>query len=380
MIFYSEKNVYEAAKERIRWIFKEFEGRKIVISFSGGKDSTVILNLTKEVMDELGIKKIPVFFCDQEVESPQTIDYVREVMNLPWVEPYWIQSYFQEWNSSAGTWFNVWGKGENWCREKEPGNPYTDIEYDKTRHFKEVLHSMLKYHFGEDYVNLGGVRIEESPARRLGLTKCECYEGVTWGKRSGKESLVFYPIWDWGCNDVWYYIFSNKLSYCKLYNYLFTKKGLAKCRVSSFIHENAIQGLSEIKEIAPKFYAKALKRVANINTTVQTLDMLKSFITTVPPYFEGWDDYVYYLADHLIAEPENRDKIKKKYDYYTKFWRAKFGKYEEGLKVVNEKIGYATAVAIVSEDFEMSKVENVVYTIAIYLKQVKDEVRRANQK
>lgn len=196
MIFYSENNVYEAAKERLRWIFQEFQGRNIVVSFSGGKDSTVILNLTKEVMDELGIKKIPVFFCDQEVESPQTIEYVREVMNLPWVEPYWIQSPFQEWNSSAGKWFNVWGKGEKWCREKEPNNPYTDIEYDKTKHFKEVLHSMLKYHFGEDYVNLGGVRIEESPARRLGLTKGECYDGVTWGKRSGKESLVFYPIWD----------------------------------------------------------------------------------------------------------------------------------------------------------------------------------------
>lgn len=379
MIFYSEKNVYEAAKERIKWIFQEFEGRRIVVSFSGGKDSTVILNLTKEVMDELGVEKIPVFFCDQEVEAPQTIDYVREVMNLPWVEPYWIQSYFQEWNSSAGKWFNVWGKGEKWCREKEPNNPYTDIEYDKTQMFKEVLHSMLKYHFGEDYVCLGGVRIEESPMRRLGLTKAECYKGVTWGKASGKHSLVLYPIWDWSCNDVWYYIFSNKLNYCKLYNYLFTKKGLTKCRVSSFIHENAIQALSEIKEIAPKFYAAALKRVANVNTTVQTLDMLKQYITSVPPYFEDWDDYVNYLADHLIAEKKNRDKIKKGYKYYTSHWREKFGKYEEGIKKINESIGYSTAVAILSEDFEMTKVENACYSLAVYYKGVKDEIKRANQ-
>lgn len=156
MIFYSDKNVYEAAKDRIRWIFDEFKSRRIVVSFSGGKDSTTVLHLVKEVMDERGIRSIPVFFCDQEVEAPQTIEYVREVMGYGWVEPFWIQSYFQEWNSSAGKWFNVWGPGENWCREKEPDNPYTDIKYDKTRHFKDVLDSMMRYHFGDDYVGLGG--------------------------------------------------------------------------------------------------------------------------------------------------------------------------------------------------------------------------------
>ncbi|MFQ8804140.1 MAG: hypothetical protein ACLR8Y_02160 [Alistipes indistinctus] len=111
-------------------------------------------------------EKIPVFFCDQEVEAPQTIEYVRGVMHYDWVEPCWIQSFFQEWNSSAGEWFNVWGIGEKWCRLKEPGNPYTDIVYDKTRHFKAVLDSMLRYHFGRGYIALGGVRIDESPTRQ----------------------------------------------------------------------------------------------------------------------------------------------------------------------------------------------------------------------
>lgn len=41
MIFYSDKNVYEAALERFRYIFREFYGkRKIVVTMSGGKDST----------------------------------------------------------------------------------------------------------------------------------------------------------------------------------------------------------------------------------------------------------------------------------------------------------------------------------------------------
>lgn len=380
MIFYSDKNVYEAAKDRIRWIFDEFNDRRIVVSFSGGKDSTTVLHLVKEVMDEKGIKSIPVFFCDQEVEAPQTIEYVREVMGYGWVEPFWIQSYFQEWNSSAGKWFNVWGPGENWCREKEPDNPYTDIKYDKTRHFKDVLDSMMRYHFGNDYVGLGGVRIQESNTRRLGLTTSKCYKDVTWGKNPSGNALVFYPIWDWGLNDVWYYIFSNRFSYCKLYNYYFTKKPLYKCRVSSFIHENAIQCLAEIKEISPGFYAKALNRVQNINTTVHTYSDMSRYVGELPPYFSSWDEYVVYLADHIIDDPSNSERVKKTYFSTLRRWERKVGKWKDGMDHIREIIGLYACQSIVAEDFEMSKLANRGLDLQIYLNEHRNEIERANSK
>lgn len=378
MIFYSDKNVYEAAKDRIRWIFDEFKSRRIVVSFSGGKDSTTVLHLVKEVMDERGIRSIPVFFCDQEVEAPQTIEYVREVMGYDWVEPFWIQSYFQEWNSSAGKWFNVWGPGENWCREKEPDNPYTDIKYDKTRHFKDVLDSMMRYHFGDDYVGLGGVRIQESNTRRLGLTTSKCYKDVTWGKNPSGNALVFYPIWDWGLNDVWYYIFSNRFSYCKLYNYYFTKKPLYKCRVSSFIHENAIQCLAEIKEISPGFYAKALNRVQNINTTVHTYSDMSRYVGELPPYFSSWDEYVVYLADHIIDDPSNSERVKKTYFSTLRRWERKVGKWKDGMDHIREVIGLYACQSIVAEDFEMSKLANRGLDLQIYLNEHRNEIERAN--
>ena len=58
------------------------------MTMSGGKDSTVVLNLAHEVMKEMGIEKIPVLFLDQEAETPMTIEYIRYIMHLPWVEPY----------------------------------------------------------------------------------------------------------------------------------------------------------------------------------------------------------------------------------------------------------------------------------------------------
>ena len=379
MYFYSDKSVYEAAVDRIEYILREFPDRKVVVDFSGGKDSTVTLHLTKEAWDRVGrAGRIPVMFLDQEAEAPQTVEYVREVMSLPWVEPFWIQSFFKEWNASEGQWFNCWGIGEKWCREKEPGNPCADLTPDVLENFPDVLDSFHRLLFGDDYVALGGVRIQESPARRLGLTQSKCYKDITWGKCPSKNALVFYPIWDWNTNDVWYYIFSNRFHYNKLYNYWMTKRPLVKCRVSSFIHENSIQSLKEIKEVSPEFYTAALKRIANINTTVQAYDKMVGFVGVLPPYFKDWPEYVHYLNEHLVASPESRKSIASGYEAKRRRWHRKFGHWQQGIDLAEETIGQATAQSIVAEDFELTKVENVVYGMAGYYKRHQREIEAFN--
>ena len=60
------KNVYELAMHRIGLIFNEFDN--IYISFSGGKDSGVMLNLCIKYIRESGIKRrIGIFHLDYEV-------------------------------------------------------------------------------------------------------------------------------------------------------------------------------------------------------------------------------------------------------------------------------------------------------------------------
>lgn len=57
------KNVYELVQERLDMIFKEFDN--IYVSFSGGKDSGVLLNLCIDYIRKHNLKrKIGVFHLE----------------------------------------------------------------------------------------------------------------------------------------------------------------------------------------------------------------------------------------------------------------------------------------------------------------------------
>ena len=60
---YMSCNVYEATQQRLRLIFEEFDN--IYVSFSGGKDSSLLLNLTLDFRRKYyPEKKIGVFHQD----------------------------------------------------------------------------------------------------------------------------------------------------------------------------------------------------------------------------------------------------------------------------------------------------------------------------
>ena len=75
---YLDKSVYEAAQERLAYIFKEFDN--ICVSFSGGKDSGLLLNLVMEYMETHGItKRIGLFHQDFEAQYAKTTEYVTRM-------------------------------------------------------------------------------------------------------------------------------------------------------------------------------------------------------------------------------------------------------------------------------------------------------------
>lgn len=86
MKMFLKENVYDSALKRIRYLFDEFPN--IVVAFSGGKDSTVCLQLALIVAREKKRLPLKVAFIDQEAEWDTVIDYIREVMYNPEIQPY----------------------------------------------------------------------------------------------------------------------------------------------------------------------------------------------------------------------------------------------------------------------------------------------------
>ena len=88
---YLEKNVLEAFQERMKLIFEEFDN--IYISFSGGKDSGLLLNMALDYRRKYYPEKvIGVFHQDFEAQYTVTTEYVERTFERiqKEAELYWV--------------------------------------------------------------------------------------------------------------------------------------------------------------------------------------------------------------------------------------------------------------------------------------------------
>jgi predicted phosphoadenosine phosphosulfate sulfurtransferase len=299
---YSAQSVVDAAYERIEWIMREF-GRQVVVRVSGGKDSTVILAIALAVARELDLLPLKVYWLDQEAEWDSTVEIVREWMYRDEVEPLWLQVPFRIFNASSqyDHWLKAWDPdaADRWIHERDP-IALTENVYGTDR-FVKLFGASLAYHLGErPAASIAGVRCEESPNRRKGLTHHTSYKWVTWGNVEDKKlgHYTFYPIFDWHYRDVWKFIFERGLRYSTHYDTLY-RAGIdvRHMRVSNLHHETAVNSLFQLQEFEPDTYDRLVARIGGIDMAGK-LGAADYFPSELPFMFEDWRDY----RDYLLAE------------------------------------------------------------------------------
>lgn len=327
--YYIDRNVFEAGLDRMRFIFDEFDD--VIVHTSGGKDSTVCIQLALIVARERNRLPLKLMFVDQEVEHSQTIDQMMHDMESPEIEPLWIQVpyEFENGTSTECPMFTPWDEEvrDVWMRPKREGNPYTENVY-KTRNFYKMFDAFCQYHFGDRRVaRIGGVRCEESPNRRLALTVDATYKWATWGKvptrKTKEQHILFYPIYDWSYQDVWKAIHDNGWQYNELYDLQYQHGVPVQImRVSSIIHETAIHGLMYLQEVDTEFWPKLCKRVPGVASAGILKEGAFRFANGLPYMFATWREYADYLLEHLVIDPEQKERF-----------RVSWGRFESGAKV-----------------------------------------------
>lgn len=279
-------NVLEAAKQRISRVFDDFP--KIYLSFSGGKDSSVMMHL---VMDE-AIKrnhKIGILFVDLEGQYKLTIDHIKEMFDLykDHIEPFWVSLPLNLRNAVSQfepEWM-CWdpSQKEKWIRQPdEMSITYPDNcaaahplfpFYRKRMEFEEFVPEFGKWYSKTDgdqklTACFVGIRTDESLNRYRSLArKKSTFEGLQWTTWVGGSLYNIYPIYDWRTEDIWTYVGKFKKPYNRLYDRMH-QAGLSihQARICQPYGDDQRRGLWLFHIIEPETWGKIVSRVSGANS------------------------------------------------------------------------------------------------------------------
>jgi len=338
-------NVYEAARERLRWVFTEFDN--VYVSFSGGKDSGVLLNLAIDCLrTSFPGRRLGVFHIDYEAQYQMTTDYVDAELlkNADVLDVHRIclpiaancatsmtQSYWIPWDADCR---------DLWVREMPTHAGVVDeancpfpwftkgmYDYDLQDRFSMWLH---RRNGAKRTACLVGIRTQESQNRWNaihGVKKRDeaKYEDVNWTTKMGADVFNAYPIFDWTVEDVWTANAREGWDYNRLYD-MFYMAGVAlgNQRVASPFHECGMDALKLYKVIDPTNWGKLIGRTNGVNFAGLyggTTAMGWKSITLPAGY--TWKRYMEFLLSTL---PEDvAENYKKKLQTSQEYWRTRGG-------------------------------------------------------
>ena len=342
---YIEENVYDAFLRRMKLIFEEFD--HIFISFSGGKDSGLLLNLVLDYRNKyFPEKKLGVFHQDFEAQYTVTSEYIERTFERikDQVELYWVclpmatrtavssyEMYWYPWDDK---------KKESWVRpmpEKEyvinlENNPITTYHY--RMHQEDLAKQFGRWyrmaHGGGKTVCLLGMRADESMQRYSGFLNMQSgYKGECWISPQFKDVWAASPLYDWGHQDIWHANYLFDYDYNQLYD-LYYKAGLkvSQMRVASPFNDYSKDSLNLYRVIDPQVWVNLVGRVRGANfASIYGRTKAMGYRNVTLPEGHTWKSYTIFLLDTLPARIRNN--YIKKFNTSIHFWHNTGGGLDE---------------------------------------------------
>lgn len=264
-----DADVLTKARERIGQLFDRFD--KVVVSFSGGKDSTVCLNLALEVAHERGRLPLDVYTFDEEAIHPETVQYLARVAARPDVRFRWYCLPVQHRNacSRRSPYWYPWNPADRalWVRELPPG-AITELPGFQ---LGMTMPDCAPLVYGREHgmvADIRGIRAQES-LRRLRMVAMKVEDNWIAAPRNGHNCAVS-PIYDWTTEDVWLAPQQFGWDYNRTYD-VFDKAGIKphNQRVCPPYGEEPLGGLFQYAQCWPELWHKMVARVPGAATAAR---------------------------------------------------------------------------------------------------------------
>lgn len=325
-------DVLTAARERISWTFDEAD--RVYVSFSGGKDSTVMLHLVMQEAIARG-RRVGVLFIDLEGQYRLTVEHIEQCYRLysEWVDPYWValpihlrnavsvfETHWVCWEPDReAAWIR---RPPEWAMSNPDGFPF----FRPGMEFEEFVPEFGEwYSQGKPTACFVGIRTDESLNRYRSIagTKKARHGAKQWTTRVTDSVFNAYPLYDWKTEDLWTFHGRNPdLPYNRLYD-LMHKAGLSihQARICQPYGDDQRRGLWLFHLIEPETWARVVARVNGANSGalyVQESGNMTGYRRISKPEGHTWRSF----ADLLLGSmpPRTQEHYRNKIDLFRKWW------------------------------------------------------------
>ncbi|MBQ3079057.1 MAG: DUF3440 domain-containing protein [Clostridia bacterium] len=330
---YSDKNVLDAAFERIEYIFSEFEN--VYFCVSGGKDSSVMVQLADIAAQKMN-RRYDVLFIDLEAQYARTIIHIEELKKLSCIGTFYhvaLPIALRNAVSMLQPKWICWDKDQKdlWVRPL-PKSAITEDNcpwswFRKGEEFEDFIIEFAEWYKGthEGKCACGvGIRADESLHRFQTIAFYEkkiMYNEKHWTTQYGEGLFNFFPLYDWRAEDIWGAVSKLGLKSNEIYELMY-KNGLSiyQQRLCQPYGDDQRNGLDQFRALEPETWEKVLSRVngvnfGNIYCRTTALGNIKSF----KPDNMSWEQYTVFLLESIGLY--NRDLMIHYYGKIKKFIR-----------------------------------------------------------
>lgn len=330
------KDVFEALLERLFYVFYKY--KNISVSWSGGKDSTVLAEMCSHVAHKLQ-KPWHLIFFDDEMVDPDTEAFAHRTKERMDADPYcnfhWVCGRVKHTLRGKGrSHWVAWDpeEKERWFR-KPPPFAYTHDEFGphpKTRdgllYYGQLLSSFLHNVLGiqDNLASMLGVRVSESynRSRMFTISGGYIFPYSEWGK--GENVAVIKPLYDWRTYDVWLAIKQNKWDYSRFYDKMYTAGIIMdKQRVAPLGTTASAPHLYLLQAFYPEAWDKLIRRLPEVRPLGQLGAIGRLNSGQSRPVGYTWFEWTFELVKTL-----DKDSQEFWYDYLStsmKRFKAEFG-------------------------------------------------------